>query len=305
MNVSKTITIDLNRPRKNVVHLGQDDNVREVLVNLLADGVPYDITADAPSGSFVFTVKYIKSNGIPGEYATTSTGLDAVTKVDNTVNQYIVRLDEHATDVPGFADAFLTIYETTGTPKVLHSFPITVDVVRTTADGTDPSAPYYNGTPYLVKAKQATKTAAMTQPVGVDANGKLWTTPGGGGGGGSIGLLMVHLAYSDGTYITDTSSYDIFTAWSTGYVIKLKDNLGIEYDLQNITSSSATFYGTVDLTNGIGSYTYTITGTTVTRIAHQFGGAPLPTVADNGRFLTVSGGVYALVTIPAAESEAF
>lgn len=33
----------------------------------------------------------------------------------------------------------------------------------------------------LLAEDQATKTAAMTQPVGVDANGKLWTTPGGGG----------------------------------------------------------------------------------------------------------------------------
>lgn len=205
MNVSKTITIDLNRPRKNVVHLGQDDNVREVLVNLLADGVPYDITADAPSGSFVFTVKYIKPNGIPGEYATTSTGLDAVTKVENTVNQYVMRLDEHATDVPGFAEAFLTMYETTGTPKVLHSFPITLDVVRTTTDGTDPSAPFYNGTPYLVKAKQAAKTAAMTQPVGVDVNGKLWTTPGCGGLSDNAKALIIAL-FSNALYPSDMSA---------------------------------------------------------------------------------------------------
>lgn len=262
LNVSKTITIDLNRPQKNVVHLGQDDNVREVLVNLLADGVPYDITADAPSGSFVFTVKYIKANGVPGEYATTSTGLDAVTKVNDTVNQYIVRLDEHATDVPGFAEAFLTIYETTGTPKVLHSFQITIDVVRTTTDGTDPSAPYYNGTPYLVKAKQAAKTAAMTQAVGVDANGRLWTTPGGGGGGSN--LLVVSLNSSG---VPDTSSSDIYSAWQAGYVIKLRSSIGIEYDLQHCTATAATFTTTINGSNAVIVDGYVIEGLTATHQA--------------------------------------
>ncbi len=153
----------------------------------------------------------------------------------------------------------------------------------------------------LLAEDQATKTAAMTQPVGVDDNGKLWTTPGGGGSG----LLVVKLSYSGGTYSTDTSSSDIYSAWSAGYVVKARDNLGIEYDLQNITATAATFFGIVDQSNALGAYTFTITGTTVTRYQTRVPVAPVPSAADNGKFLTVSGGAYALVTIPAAESEAF
>lgn len=155
----------------------------------------------------------------------------------------------------------------------------------------------------LLAANQATKTAAMTQPVGVDSNGKLWTTPGGDGGGS--GQLVVKLSYSGGTYSTDTSSSDIYSAWSAGYVVKARDNLGIEYDLQNITATTATFFGVVDQSNALGAYTFTITGTTVTRYQTRVPVAPVPSASDNGKFLTVSGGAYALVSIPAAESEAF
>ena len=154
----------------------------------------------------------------------------------------------------------------------------------------------------LLAEDQATKTAAMTQPVGVDANGKLWTTPGGSSGSG---LIVVGINYSGGTYSTDTSSSDIYSAWAAGYVVKARDNLGIEYDLQNITATTATFFGIVDQSNALGAYTFTITGTTVTRYQTRVPVAPIPSASDNGKFLTVSGGAYALVTIPAAESEAF
>lgn len=35
----------------------------------------------------------------------------------------------------------------------------------------------------ISKSAQAAKTTGMTQPVGIDENGKLWSTPGGGSGG--------------------------------------------------------------------------------------------------------------------------
>lgn len=40
------------------------------------------------------------------------------------------------------------------------------------------------GATAVQKSAQATKTSEMTQPVGIDSNGKLWAVPGGGGGGG-------------------------------------------------------------------------------------------------------------------------
>lgn len=54
----------------------------------------------------------------------------------------------------------------------------------------------------LLAEDQATKTAAMTQPVGVDANGKLWTTPGGGGVSDEVKEALLacfeHVAWVDG-----------------------------------------------------------------------------------------------------------
>lgn len=154
----------------------------------------------------------------------------------------------------------------------------------------------------LLAEDQATKTAAMTQPVGVDANGKLWTTPGGGGGGSA---LFVTLTYSGGVYTTNTSSGDIYSAKQANYVIKLRDELGIEYDLQSATATTAIFSTAIDQSNAVGVVSFRIVGTTVTRITHSAPVAPIPSASDNGKFLVVSGGAYTLVTIPAAESEAF
>ena len=51
-------------------------------------------------------------------------------------------------------------------------------------------------------AAQAAKSEAMTQPVGIDGNGKLWTTPGGGGGGDTAGVVAP--AYdAESTYAAD------------------------------------------------------------------------------------------------------
>lgn len=144
----------------------------------------------------------------------------------------------------------------------------------------------------LQPSAQAAKTAAMTQAVGVDANGKLWTTPGGGGGGASA--IFVTLTYSGGTYTTDTSSSDIYSAKQANYIIKLRDDLGIEYDLQSATSARALFSTAVDQSNAVGVVTFQIEGTTVTRIVHSAPTAPIPGSSDNDKFLGVSNGVYTL-----------
>ena len=53
----------------------------------------------------------------------------------------------------------------------------------------------------LLAEDQATKTAAMTQPVGVDSDGKMWTTPGGGGLSDDAKQLLLacfaHVAWAD------------------------------------------------------------------------------------------------------------
>lgn len=114
----------------------------------------------------------------------------------------------------------------------------------------------------LLAENQATKTAAMTQAVGADENGKLWTTPGGGGGGSN--LLVVSL---NSIGIPDMSSGDIYSAWQTGYIIKLRDSIGIEYDLQHCTATKATFTTTINGTNAVVVDSYDIDGLTATHYA--------------------------------------
>ena len=174
MKPIKTVTIDLNRPQRNVVQMVQGDTSRRVLVNLLLNGVPYNVITDY-SGTIVKGVQYIKANGIGGYYEETTTGDDAVTAGTNA-NQWIVAIDNHATDVPGFAECFVKFSTEDG--YVLHSFPITLYVDQSAASGgTDPNEPYYQSASFLIAGNQAAKTADMTSPVGVDENGKMWVAP--------------------------------------------------------------------------------------------------------------------------------
>ena len=111
----------------------------------------------------------------------------------------------------------------------------------------------------LLAEDQATKTAAMTQPVGADANGKLWTTPGGGGGGSN--RLVVSLNSSG---VPDASSSDIYSAWQAGYIITLRSSIGIEYDLQHCDAQKATFSTTINGATAVIVDGYDIEGSTAT-----------------------------------------
>ena len=146
------------------MHLGQGDSfTRWIELTLLCDGVPYDPTADLSAlgiqdgsdADIIKTVKYIKANGVSGEYENIPEDgtTPAVALMDGETNVYIVRLDEHATDVPGFAEVSVTFYveDSDGDIHVLHSFPITIDVVQNTTNATDPGSPYYNIHSFYVK----------------------------------------------------------------------------------------------------------------------------------------------------------
>ena len=171
MKPIKRIVIDLNRPRTNTVQLVQGDTARQIAVVLMLDGMPYDVSADT-SDTIVMGVAYIKANGVDGYYEETTTGDDAVTAGDNDYT-WIVSLDNHATDVPGLGAIFIRFSTADG--LILHSFPVKLFIDRSSASGgTDPNAPYYQTNSFLIAGNQATKTAAMTTPIGVDSNGKLW-----------------------------------------------------------------------------------------------------------------------------------
>lgn len=176
MKVTKNITIDLNNPRKNVVHLGQGDNQRQIILTLLKDGMPFDVSEGIGTATLVAGVHYIKANGVGGYYDWTSTDEAAVVLVTGTTNVWNVRIDEHATDVPGFAQIFVKFSLASG--ETLYSFPITLDVIRTSGGTTDPDKPYYHSSSFLLAGAQAEKTSTMLWPVGVDGNGKLWAEGG-------------------------------------------------------------------------------------------------------------------------------
>lgn len=176
MKATKNITIDLNRPARNVVHLGQGDNQRQIILTLLKDGVPFDVSEGIGTATLVAGVHYIKANGVGGYYDWTSTDVAAVVLATGTTNVWNVLIDEHATDVPGFAEIFVTF--SLGSGETLHSFPITLDVGRVTSEGTDPDRPYYHSTSFLLAGAQDAKTPAMSFPVGVDGDGKLWAEGG-------------------------------------------------------------------------------------------------------------------------------
>lgn len=68
---------------------------------------------------------------------------------------------------------------------------------------------------------QATKTSSMTQAVGVDLQGKLWTAPG-GGGGGDAEVFWITITASGGSYVMDCTWADIADAMSNGMLIVAK-----------------------------------------------------------------------------------
>lgn len=121
----------------------------------------------------------------------------------------------------------------------------------------------------------------------------------------NMSAIFVTLTYSGGTYTTDTSSSDIYSAKQANYIIKLRDDLGIEYDLQSATSTTAIFSAAIDQSNAVGVVSFHIVGTTVTRITHSAPVVPIPSASDNGKFLTVANGAYTLTSVPAAESGVF
>ena len=267
MQVPFPVTIDLNRPAKNVLHLGQGDTfTRYIEMILLCDSVPYDPTEDlsaiyaaGSTDSYITkTVAYLKPNGVGGEYAAIGS-VPAVSLISGTTNRYKVLIDEHATDVSGFCELFVrfSVTDTSGNVHILHSFPVTLEVGQVIAPNTDPTQPYFAD--FIRKSAQAAKTNLMTSPVGVDAAGKLWVSASGAGGG----MLMV-TEVSSGT--TDYSYSDIATAHGAGTIVRFTDRQGIEYDLEKLdtANSRAVFSTSINGGTAVIQETATVSGTSVT-----------------------------------------
>lgn len=146
--------------------------------------------------------------------------------------------------------------------------------------------------------KPVAKTSAMTQYVGVDANGALYTLPGSGSGG--VEQLIVPIQYGgQGQYFSETSYDDILQAIEASKIVYglMIDNNGrferimpIAHFNYDIDASSVTFYSIDEDT----IYTFTITqGTTPTYATNKtYQMLPLVSSEDNGKILKVVNGTW-------------
>ena len=93
-----------------------------------------------------------------------------------------------------------------------EALPTTTSVTASSTDAQIPTAKaVYDAIPH-----PETKTATQTQPIGVDADGKLWTQPGGGssGGGTDISLGVTGAAVGQLVKITAVDADGKPTAWA-------------------------------------------------------------------------------------------
>ena len=146
--------------------------------------------------------------------------------------------------------------------------------------------------------KPIAKTSAMTQYVGVDANGVLYTLPGSGSGG--VEQLIVPIQYGgQGQYFSETSYDDILQAIEDSKIVyglmidsngRFERIMPIAHFNYDIDTSSVTFYSIDEDT----IYTFTIkqgtTPTYATNINYQM--LPLVSSEDNGKILKVVNGVW-------------
>ena len=294
MYVTKNITIDLNRPRTNMVHLGQGDNTRQILLTLLKDGLPYDVTDDAGTATLSMYVKYIKANGVTGSYDWTSLDTAAVVSTA-TDNVWLVNIDEHATDVPGFAQIFVCFSLPDG--ATLHSFPITLEVGDISSGETDPGEGYYANSSFVLVAQQAAKTSAMTQRVGIDAIGRLWVPPGGGGGGSGIEKITATITLSGTTYSSDTTYSELSDAISDGNIIEADTPDGLaHYDGLDGTNHIFTVHAEIGDAMRVVRY-YITTADAISRIQFNVDNDLIP----HTTIITVSDSTYSVA--PFANSQ--
>lgn len=146
--------------------------------------------------------------------------------------------------------------------------------------------------------KPIAKTAAMTQYVGVDANGVLYTMPGSGSGG--VEQLIVPIQYGgQGQYVSETSYDDILQAIEDSKIVyglmidssgRFERIMPIAHFNYDIDASSVTFYSIDEDT----IYTFTITqGITPTYATNKtYHMLPLVSSEDNGKILKVVNGTW-------------
>ena len=146
--VQHELTLDVLNPRKNIIHVVQDDSRRTVKLNLLKDGLPFNIREDSESG-IIGIVAFRKPDGHSGEYDTLSDGVtDAVEEYRTTPqtpvvpSSWLVHLEGQVTACAWWTLLTVKFYKTDG--QLIQTFPITLDVAKSATPLNEPSEDYYN-----------------------------------------------------------------------------------------------------------------------------------------------------------------
>lgn len=162
------------RPIVEAVHIVQyDDSMPILAVELYSDGMIYQ----APSDN-TFKLRFGHGDGT----------FSYVESIGTNLNRSIVyfRVTPAMTYRCGLRKP---VVEMTAGFAFANSSEIPVMIDRNPIQESDEeSYSEYSGITQALNSKvdktaQAAKTASMTQPVGIDSDGKLWSVPGGGGGG--------------------------------------------------------------------------------------------------------------------------
>lgn len=137
MYIYHNIIMDLTSPRKAVVNVVQDDNVRFLRLTLLANGQAYDVSGDLQSGEYLHGyVEFHKADGHGGIYDETQLGVTAVVKVSGIAasNVWLVALDGQCCTCPGLVQVNVRFATSSG--RVLHSFAIQLKVEQAASSDT-------------------------------------------------------------------------------------------------------------------------------------------------------------------------
>ena len=146
--VQHELTLDVLNPRKNIIHVVQDDSKRTVKLNLLKDGLPFNIREDSESG-LIGIVAFRKPDGHSGEYDTLSDGETPAVEEYRTTPQtpvvlssWLVHLEGQVTACAGWTLLTIKFYKTDG--QLIQTFPITLDVAKSATPLNEPSEDYHN-----------------------------------------------------------------------------------------------------------------------------------------------------------------
>lgn len=194
---------------------------------------------------------------------TTSNTDTAICEITENNGQYYC--DRTPSSIQTFANASQAVFAIfSGEPYLLTSLSnqsaVFTRVAGTTVETFTVSADYTAVRATATIPSPETKTDGQTQPVGVDANGKLWTQPGGGASGGTdISLGVTGAAVGQIAKITSVDADGKPTAWepvdmpSGGSTVTWHDDLlaegtiitdtAVNYDL-NVTLAKLREYRT-------------------------------------------------------------